>query len=76
MKYNQSKSEEMVITTEVPQGLILGPLLFLLYINYTQNCSELLSIIQFADDTSIFCSHKCLKTLNETIQIKLDKISN
>ena len=47
----------------VPQGSIPGPLLFLLYINDTQNCSKLISIILFADDTNIFYSDTCLKKL-------------
>ena len=40
-----------------------------------KNCSTLISIILFADDTSIFYSHKCLKTLNGIVQNELDKVS-
>jgi retron-type reverse transcriptase len=53
VNYNGVKSEEMTITAGVPQGSVLGPLLFLLYINDIQYCSELVSIILFADDTNI-----------------------
>ena len=70
VKYNGIQSDEMTIKSGIPQGSVLGPLLFLLYINDIQSCSELISIILFADDTNILYSHSCLKTLNEIIQIK------
>ena len=63
----------MTITTGVQQGSVLGPLLFLLYINGIQYCSELVSVILFADDTSVLYSPTCLKTLNEIFQIEMKK---
>ena len=66
----------MAITIGVPQGLVLGPLLFLLYINDIQYCSELVSVILFADDTNVLYSHTCFKTLNEILQIEMKKITN
>ena len=66
----------MTIKCGVPQGSVLGPLLFLLYINDIENCSELISVILFADDTNILYSHTCLKTLNKIIQVELDKITD
>ena len=76
VKYNDTKSEAMTITSGVPQGSILGPLLFLLYINDIQNCSKLVSKILFADDTNIFHSHSCLKELNLIMQDEINKIAD
>ena len=75
VKFNQIKSKEMVIKSGVPQGSILGPILFLLYINDIENCSKLISFILFADDTNIFYSNKCLKTLSNIIQTEIDKVA-
>jgi hypothetical protein len=62
------RSTEMNVTTGVPQGSILGPLLFHLYINDIESCSNILSFVLYADDTNAFYSNLCLKTLYNTIQ--------
>jgi retron-type reverse transcriptase len=74
VKYNGVLSEEMTIKCGIPQGSVLGLLLFLLYINDIENCSELISVILFATDTNILYSHTCLKTLNKIIQVELEKL--
>ncbi len=47
------KSDMLGITAGVPQGSILGPLLFIIYINDIANLSNLFDFIIYADDTTL-----------------------
>ena len=62
------------ITCGVPQGSVLGPVLFRLYINDICNVSNLLKFVLFADDTNIFCSSTSLHDLRGTINRELGKL--
>ena len=65
-------SDKVEITYGVPQGSILGPLLFLLYI--PQNCSDKLNFYLFTDDTNILYANKNLSGLQQTVNTELHKL--
>ena len=60
--YNGVASSTKVITCGVPQGSILGPLLFLLYINDLYNICSTSIPISYADDTNLFYKGKDIDT--------------
>lgn len=69
--YQKVNSSTLNISCGVPQGSILGPLLFLLYVNDIVNAVQTLFPILFADDTSIFTSGKDINVLAKRINIEL-----
>ena len=72
---NGINSSLKAISCGVPQGSVLGPLLFLLYINDLPYCSNRLVFQLFADDTNIFFSSKNLDLIQTTLNIELKNVS-
>ena len=62
------------INCGVPQGSLLGPLLFIIYLNDFKKSSEILSFILFADDSNLFYSHSNPDLLLSTVNSELRNV--
>jgi len=70
---NGQNSFLKIISIGVPQGSILGPILFLIYINDLPNCSSLFTTL-FADDTKLVASHNNLVSLFDYVNTEFQKV--
>ena len=69
-------SSTVPITCGVPQGSLLGPLLFTIYVNDIQASSSVLSFILFADDSNLFYTHSDPNKLVEVLNSELLNVTN
>ena len=73
--YNGVKSTMKTIRCGVPQGSILGPLLFLIYINDLANVCKQTVPFLFADDTNLFKNGNDINSIVESLNSELSDIS-
>ena len=74
VKVKNNSSEMLPITTGVLQGSILGPILFLLYINDIAFTSNTGSTDLYADDTTLYESAQNIFDLQHNLQVRLDSV--
>ena len=72
---NGFSSSLLGINIGVPQGSVLGPILFLIYINDLSNCSNFATTL-YADDSVLTLSHKNINCLQNILNCELTKINS
>ena len=73
---NSKFSQILPIENGVPQGSVLGSLLFLIYINDLYNLVQYSDLHHLPDDTNLLYSSKSLKDINEKVNFELKNIVN
>lgn len=76
VSFNSSCSPHNPISCGVPQGSVLGPLLFIIYVNDICNTSDIISFCLFADDTSLLYNHHNVDIAIKNLNIELIKITD
>ena len=74
INYNGHDSERVDIDIGVPQGSVLGPLLFLIYINDLPDCLTSSDSTLFADDTTIYGHNMNTKDLFDSMTHELQRL--
>ena len=74
VKCNGKVSEKSILNIGVPQGSVLGPLLFMIFVNDLSQNVHIGSANLYADDTLIYCAGNTIKEANFNLQICIDEV--